>query len=198
MVGEHEIGDLRRQEPTQPFHASDLLHLLRDPMLEKAVPVRELPRLVLHPVVKGLDAQHGPDPCEKRGMVYRLGEVVVAPGVQPFHDVARIGFRRHQDHRNVPVGGVGLEAPDDLDPVHPRHHDVEEHEVGRKLAHPRERLLAVRCGRDLVALASRAAAPRGRGSGACRRREDERRIAHGLSTPVRQGTHARWPAACAD
>ena len=42
MVGEDEIGDLRRQESTQPFHASDLLHLLGDPMFEKTVPVREL------------------------------------------------------------------------------------------------------------------------------------------------------------
>ena len=138
-------------------------------MLEKMVPVGELSGLILDRVVKGLDAQHGADPREERRMVDRLREVVVAAGIEPLDDVARIGFRGHEERPECACARVRLEAADDLDAVDPRHHDVEEHEVGRGLPDAGQRLLAVAGDDDLVAL--RREPPRkSRGSEACRRR----------------------------
>ena len=69
-------------------------------------------------------AQPGEQLLEREG----LGEVVVGPGVEALDPVAdRVAGGEHQD-RYVVAGGA--QRPRRLDPVEPRHHHVDHHDVG--------------------------------------------------------------------
>ncbi len=59
----------------------------------------------------------------------RLGEEIVGARLQPAHAVGGLIERGHHDHRDVVGYRVGLELAADLEAVHVRHHDVEQHDV---------------------------------------------------------------------
>ena len=93
-------------------------------------------------------AERGPDPGDQLGQVEGLADVVVGAGLEPDHDVHRVGPGREHHDRD----GRGL--PDlaaDLVAVEPRQHDVEEDEVERVGPEAVEALDAVGGGRDLEA-----------------------------------------------
>jgi hypothetical protein len=177
--GDDQVGDLRRQEAPQPADALDLVDLLGDAPFERGVPLRELARLVLDGVVQRLLAQHRAHPGEEGGVLEGLRQVVVAAGVESRDDVAGVGLRRHEDHRDRLEPGVALELAHDRDAVELRHHDVEEDQVRLELAGAGEPFLAVGCGLDLVAVRLEAHA---QDLEVLRRvvdGEDEGRLAHG-------------------
>src|SRR5262245_62284945 len=64
-----DLGQLRREEAFQPAHPLELRHAVGHPLLQRAVPVRQLGLLVLDLVVVGLDAQQqiGRASCRERG-----------------------------------------------------------------------------------------------------------------------------------
>ena len=156
VAGGDERGDLRRQEALERAQPLDLGQLRRDPLLEGAVPLLEPARLLLDDIVQRLDAQDRAHPRHQRRVVDRLGDVLVAAGIEPGHDVDRIGLRGHQDDRHERQARVRLELPADLDAVLARHHDVEENQIRRLCPRDGERLVAI-LGRDhLVALARQA------------------------------------------
>ena len=74
------LGKLRRQEPAQPADPLQLVdlavHLGFQALVQR-----------LHLVVQRLDAQHGAHAGDQRAVVDRLGEVVVAAGIETGHDV---------------------------------------------------------------------------------------------------------------
>ena len=65
----------------------------------------------------------------RRDVVDRLGEEIVGAGLEPLHLVRRLVERRDHDHRHVHGPGRALDAAADLEAVHARHHDVEQHHV---------------------------------------------------------------------
>ena len=78
----------------------------------------------------GLDAQHRAHARDERGVVHRLGQVLVAARFEPRDDVLRVRHRGdHDDGREGEVR-VGAQAPAHLDAVELRHHDVEQDQVG--------------------------------------------------------------------
>jgi hypothetical protein len=94
----------------------------------------------------------------------------------------------------MPMRGIRLEAAHHLDAVELRHHDVEEHEVGRGLPDAGQRLLAVAGDDDVVPV--RRQPPREHVPVLSRvvDDEDERRVAH-ETAPFRQEIPAPSPAA---
>ena len=100
--GDDQVGDLRRQEAPQAADPLDLVDLLGDAPFERGVPLGELARLVLDGVVQRLLAQHRAHPREEGGVLEGLRQVVVAAGVEARDDVAGVGLRRHEDHRDAP------------------------------------------------------------------------------------------------
>ena len=60
----------------------------------------------------------------------RLHQVVVGPHLEPEHAVHLVRPGRHNDDGHVGRGGLAPEHPADLQPVHARQVQVEEHEVG--------------------------------------------------------------------
>ena len=145
--GHDQLGDLRRDEPLERAELLDLGELRRDPLLERPAPRLELGRLLLDGIVQRLDPQDRAHPRDERRMVDRLGDVLVAAGIEPGHDVVGIGLRRDQDDRHERQAGIGLELPADLNAVPARHHDVEQDQIGRLRARGDQRLVAVP-GRD--------------------------------------------------
>ena len=76
-------------------------------------------------------------------LIDRLCQIVVGAGFEPGDDVLRVGPRGDQDHRDERQARVGLQRLDRGDAVELRHHDVEQHEVGKLVADRRQRRLAV-------------------------------------------------------
>ena len=74
------------------------------------------------------------------------------------HRARHVVERRDHDHRDVARRAVPLEAREHREAIHLRHHDVEQHEVGRLRLHHRERLLPVLGAAHQRALASRGGA----------------------------------------
>lgn len=74
-----------------------------------------------------LPPEHGPDPGQELGGGEGLGQVVVRPGVQPLHPLGDLGAGGEEE------GGGGDPLPaqllQDLDPVQPRHHNVQHQAV---------------------------------------------------------------------
>jgi hypothetical protein len=76
---------------------------------------------------------------------------ILGAGVQPQHPRVAIVERRNHDHRDVLGADVTLDPAGDLVAVHPRHHDVEQDQVGRLLGHDGEGFLAIRNGQEMKA-----------------------------------------------
>ncbi len=130
------LGKLRRQEPAQPANPLELLDLGRHLGFEAEVQH-------LHFVVQRLDAQHGAYPGDQRAMVDRLGEIVVAAGVEAGDHVLRRRLGGDHDHRDEGQALVGLQPAHHFQPVDLGHHDVEQDQVGQGFRHFRQGLLAV-------------------------------------------------------
>jgi hypothetical protein len=74
--------------------------------------------------------QPGPDPLDELVEVGRLDDVVVGAGGEARHHGLGAGpGGEHHDH-GLGEGAAGANPAADLEPVHPRHHDVEHHGVG--------------------------------------------------------------------
>jgi hypothetical protein len=164
-AGDDEIGQMRREEALQLTDALQLDELRGDPFLESPVPLRQLagldlkaPGLVLGLVVQGLDPEHGLDPGDQRGLVDRLGQVLLGAGLEALDHVDRVRLGGDQDDRHERQPGLALEPPADLDAVHLGHHNVEQDEIRMVFAGGRQGGLAVGRGQDVVALAGQAGA----------------------------------------
>ncbi|KAJ3049423.1 hypothetical protein HK102_012508, partial [Quaeritorhiza haematococci] len=89
------------------------------------------------------DPQQAADPAEQLDLVDGLGQEVVGPGLDPALEVGRlVEGGDHQDQQVLGLG-VGPELAADLEAGEPRHHDVEQQEVGLELLDDLQRLLAV-------------------------------------------------------
>ena len=64
-TGEDDLGNLRREEATQPVEALELRHLALHPLFERTVPLGKLSRLGLDGVVVLLDPQQGTHPAQQ-------------------------------------------------------------------------------------------------------------------------------------
>jgi hypothetical protein len=111
----------------------------------------QLGRQRLRAVVKFLDAQHRANARQQRAVVDRLREVLIAAGLEPGDHVLGLAESGHEDDRRERKARIGAQPSADLDAVEPRHHDVEQDEIGRRLARGGQRLLAVGRGDDVVA-----------------------------------------------
>ena len=78
-----------------------------------------------------LQADQRAHPREQRGVVDRFGQKLVGARFEAAQPIGDIGQRGHHDHRYVGGMRVGLEPAADLEPVHPRHHHVEQDDVGQ-------------------------------------------------------------------
>jgi len=92
-----ELGELRRKEPLEPAKLLELAHLLLDTTLQRPVPLGALVGEGLHGVVEILDPEHGLGAGDERRLVHGLGQVLVAAGFEPGHDVLGIRLGRDQD-----------------------------------------------------------------------------------------------------
>jgi hypothetical protein len=152
-AAEDRLSELRREEPAQLADALQLRDLLRDAPFERRVPLADFRGQGFGAIVERLDAQHRSDPRDERAMIDRLGQVLVGAGVQPRDDFLGVGHRGDEDDRREWKCRVRAQPLADLDAIEPRHHDVEQDQVGKLIARGDQRLLAVGCGDDLVALA---------------------------------------------
>jgi len=91
-----------------------------------------------------------PDPGQQLVEGERLDQVVVGAGVEPDHPVGDGVAGRQQDHRQPVVGGP--QAADHLQPAQPRHHHIEDHQIGRRVADRRQGRRPVAGERDLEPL----------------------------------------------
>ncbi len=98
-------------------------------------------------------AQHRTHARHQRRMVDRLRQVVVPASLESVDDILAIRLGGDEDDRDEGQRGVGLEAPRHLDPVEPRHHDVEQDEVGEVHRRRDQRGLAIARRHHLVSLA---------------------------------------------
>src|SRR5918997_2234238 len=134
------LGDLGAREglPRSPHEQSEDLELRRRQVergplpadgvavgveLERTEPDDPVPVLALLPPEA---AQNGLDPRLELFGVERLGCVVVGPELQPHNLVHRLALRREQDYGDVALLAHLLQ---DLEPAHPRQHDVQYDEI---------------------------------------------------------------------
>lgn len=90
---------------------------------------------------------------KKRRVVDRFGEKVIDPRLETAQTVGGFGKRRHHDDRNVGGTRIGLQAPAGLEPVHSRHHHVEQDKIGMLLMRDLERGHAVAGAQYLIVFA---------------------------------------------
>ena len=107
---------------------------------------------VLQPALLGLGALAGPaqhrlDPQHQLAGAERLGHVVVGAQLEADDPVGLGAERGQHDHRDV---AAGAQPAADLETVDPGQHQVEDHQVGRVVAHQRGDGLAVAGLVDLV------------------------------------------------
>ena len=89
---------------------------------------------------------------KQRGIVERLGQEVVGPGVQPLQPVAGLVERRHHDDGNMGRRRLALEAATDIEAVHARHHHVQQDDVGLAALADRQGVGPVERGHDVEIL----------------------------------------------
>ena len=87
--------------------------------------------------------------AEQRHIVDGLGEEVIGTRLEATHPVLRLVERGDHDHGNVLGGRVLLDPPAHLDAVDPRHHHVEQHDVGAGALHRLQRVGTIHGGDDL-------------------------------------------------
>jgi hypothetical protein len=150
--GQNDLGNLRRQESLEAAHAFDLGDLLRDALLERAVPVGEFARLPLHLVMKLLEAQDRSHARYQRGLIDRLGQIFVGPGLEPRDHIPGIGPGRHQNDGHERQLGILLEPAADLDAVDLGHHYVEQDQIRGPFFRGSERFLSVGRLHELIAV----------------------------------------------
>ena len=98
----------------------------------------------LHPT------KDGPHPHHQLAKAERLRQVVIGSYGEAGHLVRLLGTGREHQHGDPPVP---LDLPADLQSVHPREHEVEDHEVGMNLLAQPDGLGTVAGHHDLEALA---------------------------------------------
>ena len=125
-----QLDELRREEALEPAHPFELVDLLAHPLLELAVPLRQLGLLRLDRVVVALDAQQRAHPGQQLGPVERLRDEVVRARLDR-RALLEVLARRDHDERQEPRPLVGADAPADLEAVELGHDDVEQDEVDR-------------------------------------------------------------------
>jgi hypothetical protein len=79
----------------------------------------------------GLVRQLRANPRQRHRKVNRLGHVVVGTKAERVNDVAAIGPRGHHDDGKRARRMLLANAAEDFEAAHPRHFDVEQHEVER-------------------------------------------------------------------
>ena len=83
------------------------------------------------------------DPRAQQHRVERLRQVVLGAGLDAAHRAVELVEGRDHDDRNVPRARIGFEPAEHVEPVHPRHHQIEQHEVEALGGGQRERRSAV-------------------------------------------------------
>jgi len=116
---------LHRRQLAGPF-----LHL---PVQVSVAVGQEIPR--------GLELQVIPHPCQQDRGADRLGDEIHPSQVKAEGFVLDSDLGSQEDHRDLPRGGLGLEAPADRVAVHLRYHDVQQDQVGWGGFHDPQRLL---------------------------------------------------------
>jgi hypothetical protein len=98
-------------------------------------------------------AQLGAHPRQHLAAIEGLGHIVRRAELQAADLLLGLIERRQEDDRHLGGLGVTLQLGADLEAVAPRHVDVQEDQLGRRLESGGERRVAVRDFRDLEALA---------------------------------------------
>ena len=118
---------------------------------------------VLHEhIAPALLLETGADPRLQQHRVEWLGQVVLRAELNTAHHAVEVVERRDHDHRDVAQPGIELEAPQDLEAVHVRHHDVEQDQVDRLAGEPLQSVSAIHSAQPPRGRAARAPAPAGR------------------------------------
>ena len=149
---EDRVRDCGREEALQLAHALDLGHLLRDALLELRVPFLQSVGLAPHLVLQRLDAQQRAHAREQLGLVDGLRQEIVGAGLDALDPLLLRVERRDEHDRQERGGGVGAQPTTHVVARQARHHDVEQHEIGRVGRDLGERFFAVHGRRDRVAL----------------------------------------------
>ena len=126
-----QLGELGREEALESAQALELRHLLLDAPLQRLVPLAELARLSLDRVVELLDPQKGAHAREQLGLIDRLGEEVVGPGLEAVDPLLGRIERRHHDHGEDAGRRVLTDPAAHFVAGHARHHHVQQHQVRR-------------------------------------------------------------------
>ena len=134
-AGNDQLRELRREEALEPPEPLQFRHLLCDALLQRAVPLLELRRLLEHRILQRLDAQHRLDAAHKRRLIDGFGQVLICSGFEARHRVLRIGLRGDQDDRHEGRRVIGAQPAADLDAIELRHHHVEQDQVWLMLLH---------------------------------------------------------------
>ena len=116
-----------------------------------------------------------PHPSEELLVSERLDQVVVGALVESSDAVRRAVLRGEEQDRHI---ALRAQATRHLEPVHARHHDVQDGEIGHALAGAVEGDLAVRRDLHLVALVNQGAAQRRRDLRVIVDHEDMRLLSH--------------------
>ena len=86
----------------------------------------------------GAPAEHGTDTGDDLAGTERLRDVIVGAEIEAGHAVSLFGSRRDHDDRNRLGPWVGPHRTADVPAVHSRQHDIQQDQIGRALAHPRQ------------------------------------------------------------
>jgi hypothetical protein len=95
--------------------------------------------LALLLVVVALEADQALDPHQELDVVHRLGQEVVGADVLAADARGAVAQGGHEHDRQVGQTEVAADALAHLEPAHPRHHDVEQHQVDRAIGERRQR-----------------------------------------------------------
>ena len=144
-------GRLRQERLLDPGRRAEVAGHPGIGGLELMVPLGE-PPLELADLLDGaLQGDLGGDPGDDDGEVDRLGHVVVGTEAEGADDILGVVLRRRHDDRQVGRRPVSAEDLQNLEPVEPRHHHVEQDDVERPLADQPERVRPVATGHRVVA-----------------------------------------------
>jgi hypothetical protein len=92
---------------------------------------------------KVTDSQEALDPAEQFDLVDRFGQEIVSPVLNASLEVGRLIERGDHQDLDILRFRVGPEFLADLEAGEPRHHDVEQEQVGMKFFNDSERILTV-------------------------------------------------------